>query len=91
MKKKVAILIGILVLLIICVVYLFILIYKENTTVGPEITRNETGQDISKQEFLYKDELLELGYTISEIDSIQDKLSNVDIRNFDSIVNMFIY
>ena len=82
MKKKVAILIGILVLLIICVVYLFILIYRENTTVGPEITRNETGQDISKQEFLYKDELLELGYTISEIDSIQDKLSNVDIRNY---------
>ncbi len=82
MKKKVAILVGILILLIVCVVYLFILIYRENTTVGPEIVENDTGKDISKQEFLYKDELLELGYTISDIDLIQSKLSNVDIKKY---------
>ena len=82
MKKKVAILVGILILLIVCVVYLFILIYRENTTVGPEVVENDTGKDISKQEFLYKDELLELGYTISDIDLIQSKLSNVDIKKY---------
>ena len=82
MKKKVAILVGILILLIVCVVYLFILIYKETTTVGPEIIENDTGKDISKQEFLYKDELLDLGYTISDIDLIQTKLSNVDIKKY---------
>ena len=82
MKKKVAILVGILILLIVCVVYLFILIYKENTTIGPVNYENSTGKDTSKQEFLYKDELLELGYTISDIDLIQAKLSSLDIKKY---------
>ena len=81
-KKNVAILIGILILLLVCVVYLFILIYKETTTIGPEIIENDTGRDISREEFLYKDDLLELGYTISDIDAIQNKLSNVDIKKY---------
>ena len=55
------------------------------------------GKDITKEEYMYKDDLLEIGYSVDEITSIQNKLSLSDVKaylvgnkKFDNIVS-FIY
>lgn len=39
------------------------------------------GKDISKEEYLYKDDLLEIGYSVDEISEIQNKLTLSDVKN----------
>ena len=41
-----------------------------------------SGKDISKEEYIYKEELLELGYTINDIKIIETKLSTVNVKNY---------
>ena len=55
------------------------------------------GKDVSKEEYIFKDDLLNIGYSIDEITSIQNKLSLSDVKSyllgnkkFENIVS-FIY
>lgn len=48
-------------------------------------TNNETdvkGKDISKEEYIYKEELLELGYSVNDIKIIETKISNVNVKKY---------
>lgn len=40
------------------------------------------GKDITKEEYIYKEDLLVLGYTINEIDIIKSKISNTDVKTY---------
>ena len=41
-----------------------------------------TGKDISKEEYIYKEELLELGYTVNDIKIIETKISTTNVKNY---------
>lgn len=45
-------------------------------------TSNTEGKDSNKEEYVYKEELLELGYNISDIDLISTKISNIDVKKY---------
>jgi len=47
------------------------------------------GKDISNEEYIYKDELLDIGYTIDEISSIQSKVSLNDVKSYILTNNKF--
>ena len=51
-----------------------------HTDDSPTITKD--GKDINKSEYIYKDDLLELGYTIEEIKTIENKTTSTDVKNF---------
>ena len=40
------------------------------------------GKDVSKEEYIFKDDLLNIGYSIDEITSIQNKLSLSDVKSY---------
>lgn len=40
------------------------------------------GKDIGKEEYIYKEELLSLGYTGTEIEYIRNKVSDIDVKNY---------
>ncbi len=40
------------------------------------------GKDVSKEEYIFKDDLLSIGYSIDEITSIQNKLSLSDVKSY---------
>ena len=40
------------------------------------------GKDISKEEYIYKEELLELGYNVNDIKIIETKISNVNVKKY---------
>lgn len=42
----------------------------------------DDGKDISKEEYIYKEDLLLLGYTISEIDTIKNKINDNDVKTY---------
>ncbi len=60
--------------------YIVLLSVKDMNKPGEESIIN--GKDTSKEEYIYKDELLELGYSIDEIDKIKNKLTNSDVKNY---------
>ena len=39
------------------------------------------GKEQSKEEYIYKEELLHLGYTVDEISIIEKKVSSLDVKN----------
>ena len=93
MKKTIISIISIIFVLL--VAYGIFLSVKDASKPNKESDIN--GKDVSKEEYLYKDELLELGYSVDEITSIQSKLSLSDVKSyllgnkkFEDIVN-FIY
>lgn len=40
------------------------------------------GKEINKEEYVYKEELLALGYDIKDIETISTKISNVDVKKY---------
>ena len=40
------------------------------------------GKEINKEEYVYKEELLALGYDIKDIEIISTKISNVDVKKY---------
>ena len=40
------------------------------------------GKDVSKEEYMFKDDLLEIGYSVDEITSIQNKISLSDVKSY---------
>ncbi len=40
------------------------------------------GKDISKEEYIYKEDLLTLGYSVDEVNIIENKISTTDVKNY---------
>lgn len=79
MKKKI---IQTFIIIIISsgILYCSVLCFKKMNEINSET--DVKGKDITKEEYIYKEELLNLGYTITEIDTIQNKISNLDAKNY---------
>lgn len=73
-------LVGIIIILSCTVAYLTYLTIKEEKTPSKETLIQ--GKDISKEEYVYKEDLLGLGYSIDDINTIEKKISNVNVKNY---------
>lgn len=40
------------------------------------------GKEINKEEYLYKEELLDLGYDVKDVELISTKISNIDVKKY---------
>ena len=50
---------------------------------NPENDKDTSGgKEINKEEYVYKEELLALGYDIKDIETISTKISNVDVKKY---------
>ena len=63
----------------------FILYYayicvKNINTIG--IESDVKGKEIDSDEYIYKEDLLHLGYDLKDIEIIQNKVSNVDVKSY---------
>lgn len=72
------------ILLFIPIIFLFIgsLKYIEKENNNKIAKSNLQSLDNSKEEYIYKDQLLDLGYTIKEISTIENKLSTLDVKKY---------
>ena len=77
--KKVIIYIIIFSFAVACAYGLFVSVSNMNK---PSKESDITGKDMSKEEYLYKEDLLELGYSIDEINTIQTKISTLDVKKY---------
>lgn len=81
MKKKIIIILFILIVVVITLTSL----YKER---NPKIytsydnSINEYGKHISNEEYIYKEDLLTLGYNLNEIDIINNKVNITDVKDY---------
>ncbi len=57
----------------------YIYLYKIR---GNDKEINPDGKDITKEEYIYKEDLLLLGYTVNEIDTIENKISDSDVKKY---------
>ena len=73
-------LVGIIILLSCTVTYLTFLTIKEEKT--PSEDTLVKGKDITKEEYVYKEDLLEIGYSIDEIKTIEKKISNISVKEY---------
>lgn len=80
MKKKI-ILVFFILICIGCVLYCSILCYKNIISIQTETDYND-GKEITKEEYIYKEELLHLGYSIDNINTIEKKIGNVDVKKY---------
>lgn len=64
------------------IVFGYVIITSAINDNKPGNNDNPNGKDTSKEEYVYKDELLSLGYTIDEVKTIEDKISNIDVKNY---------
>ena len=58
-----------------------ILCYKNIIAIQTE-SDLEGGQDINKEEYIYKEDLMHLGYSVSDIEIIEDKISTTDVKTY---------
>lgn len=79
MRKKI-ILIIFLGILCSCFIYLGYLSYTKMNTPGLE--SDITGKGLNNEEYLYKEDLLHLGYKVDEIEVISKKISEIDVKKF---------
>ena len=50
---------------------------------NPENDKNTSGgKEINKEEYVYKEELLDLGYDVKDVELISTKISNVDVKKY---------
>ncbi len=79
MKKKflITILSILLVSIFIIIVYSSV---KDSLKVKTE--SDMKGQDITKEEYIYKEDLLSLGYNINVIKAIEEKISNINVKKY---------
>ena len=63
-----------------CILFCSILCYKNIVSIKTE--SDLSGKEQNKEEYIYKEELLHLGYSINEIETIEKKISNIDVKNY---------
>lgn len=63
-----------------CVLFCSILCYKNIIAIQTE-SDLDGGKHISQEEYIYKEDLMHLGYSVSDIEIIEKKISNVDVKN----------
>lgn len=78
MRKTIIRVLSIIFILLIC--YGIFISVKEMNKPSKESIID--GKDVSKEEYLYKDDLLDIGYSVDEITSIQNKLSFSDVKAY---------
>ena len=50
---------------------------------NPENDKDTSGgKEINKEEYVYKEELLDLGYDVKDVELISTKISNVDVKKY---------
>ena len=78
MKRKIFIILS----SVIVAIFIIVFIYNslQDSTKIEQIKMDAS--DISKEEYIYKDDLLELGYSIDDIKIIENKISNVDVKAY---------
>ena len=64
------------------IIFGYIIISSAINDNKPGSNKSTDGKDTSKEEYVYKDNLLELGYTINEISTIESKISSSDVKNY---------
>lgn len=79
MKKKVliTILTVLSVALFIAIIYTSV---KDSLRVKTE--SDIEGQDLTKEEYIYKEDLLSLGYNVNIIKTIEEKISNINVKKY---------
>ena len=80
MKKKI-ILTFFIIICAGCVLFCSILCYKNIIAIQTE-SDLEGGKDINKEEYIYKEDLMRLGYSVSDIEIIEDKISTTDVKTY---------
>ncbi len=79
MKKKILITI----LSILSIIMFIVIIYtsvKDSLKIKTE--SDLKGKDITKEEYIYKEDLLSLGYNVNVIKTIEEKISNINVRKY---------
>ena len=59
----------------------YIILYKLNRD-DPEIDKPNTNTIITKEEYVYKEELLKLGYKVSDVEIIENKIKENDVKTY---------
>ena len=62
------------------VLYFSYVCVKNINTIGSE--SEVKGKEMSSDEYIYKEDLLHLGYNLNDIEVIQNKISNVDVKEY---------
>ena len=76
MKKiTIPIILGIISLLV-------ILSYTSVIDLSKAQTEYSQGKHVTKDEYVYKEELLHLGYSVDEINIIESKISNINVKKY---------
>ena len=76
MKKiTIPIILGIISLLV-------ILSYTSVIDLSKAQTEDSQGKHVTKDEYVYKEELLHLGYSVDEINIIESKISNINVKKY---------
>lgn len=79
MKKNIFITIITVLLSIMFIIILYISV-KDSLKVKTE--SDIEGQDVTKEEYIYKEELLSLGYNSSIIKTIEEKIANINVKKY---------
>lgn len=71
---------------IVTIAFIFVVALVSFFTIKEQnLTKMETsieGKEMTKEDYIYKDKLLSLGYTIQEVKIIENKISSVDVKNY---------
>ncbi len=62
------------------ILYCSYICVKNINTIGSE--SEVKGKDMSIDEYIYKEDLLHLGYNLNDIEIIQNKISNMDVKDY---------
>lgn len=62
------------------ILYCSYICVKNINTIGSE--SEVKGKEMSSDEYIYKEDLLHLGYNLNDIEVIQNKISNIDVKEY---------
>ena len=74
MKKK----IFVIILVLTIIIFIYFYAFKNK----PNVENLSNGREVTKEDYIYKDNLLDLGYNINEIKVIEKKISNINTKKF---------
>ena len=74
MKKK----IFVIILVLTIIIFIYFYAFKNK----PNVENLSDGREVTKEDYIYKDNLLNLGYNINEIKVIEKKISNINTKKF---------
>ncbi len=74
MKKK----IFVIILVLTIIIFIYFYAFKNK----PNVENLSDGREVTKEDYIYKDNLLDLGYNINEIKVIEKKISNINTKKF---------